>query len=663
MGTCMSQDKTLRILLVEDNPGDARLIREMFRSIPGVELTRVESLSTALDHLGQHAADIVLLDLGLPDSQGLETVRRVVSRIPALPIIVLTGLGDDKLALDALKAGAQDYMVKGLVEPEMLMRSVRYAIERKMAEVALRESEERYRITMEGMVDAVSIQVIKDTRYLYVNKAFCDITGFSPEEIIGRTPFDLNLPLAPEDHDNYLECILNRTPRRRQEVQYRMRDGTFLYALLSCTPVEYRGEDCVVVVMTDITALKESEESKKRLEIQLAQTRKMEALGTLAGGFAHDFNNILTAILGFTELAILDASAPEKVQKYLADALRSVRRAKELLSQILAFSRHGTGKYAPITLSYPIKESLGRLRSMIPMNIEIKQSLTTSGKVMADPSQINQLMINLSLNAAQAMEATGGKLEVSLDEVQLDDDALSLNLPKGQYLRLAISDTGPGMPPEIMEHIFEPYFTTKRQGNGSGMGLAVVHGIVKRHGGAITCRSTPGQETTFEIYLPEAISKKEEEREEPHTRMEMPTGTEGILFIDDEPALVELAQILFESLGYHVTATTSSNEALDLFRKDPTRFDLVVTDMMMPEMMGDKLAQKMMEIRPDIPVILYTGYSEHISEEKAKSMGIRELILKPFAMRDMSHVIRKILDEKNEVPRATGAKLPPNKKK
>jgi CheY-like chemotaxis protein len=312
-------------------------------------------------------------------------------------------------------------------------------------------------------------------------------------------------------------------------------------------------------------------------------------------------------------------------------------------------------------MSYPIKESLGRLRFMIPMNIEIKQSLTTSGKVMADPSQINQMMVNLALNAAQAMEATGGRLEVSLDEVQLDDDALSLNLPKGPYLRLVISDTGPGMQPEIMEHIFEPYFTTKRQGDGSGMGLAVVHGIVKRHEGAITCRSTPGKGTTFEIYLPEAISK--EEREEPHVEIKMPAGTERILFIDDEPSLVELAQILFESLGYQVTATASSNEALDLFRKDPAGFDLVVTDMMMPEMMGDKLAAEMMKIRPDIPVILYTGYSEHLSEEKAKSMGIRELILKPFAMRDMAHVIRKILDEKSGVSRSTEVKLPPKKKK
>jgi PAS domain S-box-containing protein len=645
----MSKDDILRMLLVEDNPGDARLAREMFRSIPGVELSTGESLSAALDHLGHHEADIVLLDLGLPDSQGLATVTRLTTRMPALPIIVLTGMGDDKLALDALKAGAQDYMVKGLVEPEMLMRSIRYAIERKQAEVALRESEERYRITLEGMVDAVSIQAVKDARYLYANKAFCDITGFSPEEIIGRTPFDLDLSLTPEDNEDYLECIINRTPRRRQEVQYRMRDGTNLYAMLSCTPVQYRGEDCAVVVMTDITALKEAEESNKRLEIQLGRTRKMEALGTLAGGFAHDFNNILTAILGFTELAMLDASEPEKVQKYLDDAVKSGKRAKELLSQILAFSRHGTGKYAPITLSYPIKESLGRLRSMLPMNIETRQSLTASGKVLADPSQISQMMTNLTLNAVQAMETTGGRLEVSLDEVPLDDDAQSLNLQKGSYLRLAVSDTGPGMPPELMEHIFEPYFTTKRQGDGSGMGLAVVHGIVKRHGGAITCRSTPGKGTTFEIYLPEATP--EEEREETHAERKMPTGTERLLFIDDEPALMELAQILFESLGYHVTATTSSNEALDLFRKDPAGFDLVVTDMMMPGIMGDKLAVEMMKIRPDIPVILYTGYSEHISVEQAKRMGIRELILKPFAMRDISYIIRKILDDKDEIPR------------
>ncbi|HVN71854.1 MAG TPA: response regulator [Desulfomonilia bacterium] len=657
----MRQDKNLSILLVEDNEGDARLIREMFRSIPDVELTRADSLSTALEYLRHHSAEIVLLDLGLPDSHGLATVTSFAARMQALPIVVLTGLGDDMLALDALKAGAQDYLVKGLVEPEMLMRSIRYAKERKLVEVALRESEERYRITLEGMLDAVSIQIIKDARYLYVNKAFCDITGYNPEEVIDRTPFDLNLPLTPEDQDNYLECILERPGRGRKEIQYRMKDGTILYALLSCTPVLYRNEDCAVVVMTDITALKKAEESRKRLEIQLAQAKKMEALGTLAGGIAHDFNNILTAITGFTEIALHNVSIPEKVEKHLTDALRSGRRARDLLRQVLAFSRHAAGEYAPVTLAYPIKESLGRLRTMIPGNIEISQNLVASAKVMADPAQISQMIINLCMNAAQVMETSGGRLSVSLDEVQLDDEALSLNLAKGPYLKLVVGDTGPGMPPEIMEHIFEPYFTTKKLGDGSGMGLAVVHGIVKRHGGAISCRSTPGQGTIFEIYLPKTMQK--EEWEEPRVPMEMPTGTERILFVDDEPALVDLAQSLFESLGYQVTATSSSTQALELFRKDPGRYDVVVTDMTMPEMTGDRLSQEMMEIRPDLPVILYTGYSEYMSEEQAKAMGIREFILKPFGMRDMAHAIRKVLDENREVPKPTNKKLSPGRKK
>jgi PAS domain S-box-containing protein len=644
----MGQDKTLRILLVEDNAGDARLVLELLRGITNVELEWVESLSAALGHLEQNFADIVLLDLGLPDSQGLDSVNRLTNRMPALPIIVLTGLGDDELALEALKAGAQDYMVKGLVETDMLMRSIRYSMGRKMAEVALRESDERYRITLEGMIDAVSIQVIHDARYLYVNKAFCDLTGYPAEEVVGKTPFDLNLPLDPENHDDYLQGILERAPGRRLEVTYRMRDGSTLHALLSCTPVEYRGEHCAVVVMTDITALKASEEAKKKLEIQLAQTRKMDALGTLAGGFAHDFNNILTAIVGFTELAMMSSATPEKVQKYLDNALKSGRRAKELLSQILAFSRHGLGRYVPISLSYPIKESLDRIRSMIPANIEIRQNISASHKVMADPTQMNQILMNLSLNAAQSMEATGGKLDVGLDEVVLDLDNLDLNLPQGSYLRLVISDTGPGIPPDIMDHIFEPYFTTKRQGEGSGMGLAVVHGIVKRHGGGISCRSTPGKGTTVEIYLPEAKSR--EEREDPQAGVVMPAGTERILFVDDEPALVGLAQNLFESLGYQVTALVSSTEALDLFRKDPQRFDIVVTDMNMPGMMGDELAREMMKIRPDLPVILYTGYSEFLSEEKAASLGIREFVLKPFAMREMAGIIRRVLDGRDKAP-------------
>jgi PAS domain S-box-containing protein len=517
--------------------------------------------------------------------------------------------------------------------------------ERKEAEDAVKESEERYRITLEGMMDAVCIQTVEDGRYLYANKAFCDLTGYRPEEVFGKTPFELNLLPAPAGRDDYIGSIMKKAGSGRLEIPYRMKDSTILDTLLSCTPVKYMGEDCAVVVMTDVTALKRSEEEKRRLEIQLAQSQKMEALGTLAGGIAHDFNNVLTAIMGYTEIALLNVPVPEKVKKNLNDVLKSSKRARDLVSQILSFSRHAAGEFAPITLGYPVQESLTMLRSMIPMNIEIRQNLISSGKVMADPSQINQMMMNLSINAAQAMGEEGGVMEVRLDGTSVDrSTGRVLDLEPGPYLRITISDTGCGMTPEIMPRIFDPYFTTKKGTGSTGLGLSIVHGIVKRHGGAITCRSAQGRGATFEIYLPE--TEAEEAAAEPPVEMKIPTGTERILFIDDEPDLVNVGRNLLEALGYQVTVKTSSVEALELFKSDPGRFDLVVTDMTMPEMMGDKLAQGMMKIRPDIPVILYTGFSEYITEERVKSIGIREFFLKPFEMKDMAQAIRKVLDKK-----------------
>jgi PAS domain S-box-containing protein len=517
--------------------------------------------------------------------------------------------------------------------------------ERKRAEEAVRENEERYRITLESMPDAVCIQSIKDGMYLFLNKAFSRLTGYAQEEIIGKTPFDLTLPLDFEDQDTYMKCILESVDSNRLGIRYRTKDGNIINTLVSCNMVHYWGEDCAVVVITDITEYKKSEEEQKRLGIRLAQSQKMEALGTLAGGIAHDFNNILTAIIGYTEIARLNATVPEKVQKNLDNSLKSSQRAKDLVSQILAFSRHAGGEHVLITLNYTIEESLNMLRSMIPSNIEIRQNLVSSGKVMADPSQVNQMMMNLSINAAQAMGMNGGVLEVGLEEAYVDEAAANvLNVSAGPFLRLTVSDTGQGIPPEFMARIFEPYFTTKNKAGSSGLGLSIVHGIVKRHGGAITCQSTQGEGTTFEIYLPETVLK--EEVDETYVQAEIPTGTERILFVDDEKSLAEVAENLLEALGYKVTALTGSMEALELIKKDPEQFDMVVTDMTMPEMMGDKLAQKILEIRPDIPVIMYTGYSEYITEDRAKSLGIRQLILKPFEIEDLAKSIRKELDNK-----------------
>jgi CheY-like chemotaxis protein len=372
----------------------------------------------------------------------------------------------------------------------------------------------------------------------------------------------------------------------------------------------------------------------------------MESIGTLAGGIAHDFNNILSALIGYTELAMNDVLEPEKAKSELMEVLKAGDRAKDLVSQILTFSHQTEKKHSPLALQAVIKESLKMLRSIIPSTIELRQDLMDSGLVMSDPTQINQVMMNLCINAAHAMDKTGGILEVGLKRIHLNGntDIRDLNLVPGPYLRISVSDTGHGMTPEVMARIFDPYFTTKEVGRGTGLGLAVVHGIVKGHGGTITCKSALDEGTTFYVYLPEIESGKEISIHQERTPL--PTGTERILYVDDEPVIVDLAKKMLENLGYTVFTRTSSIEALEFFRNNPDKFDLVITDMTMPGMTGDRLTQRMMEIRHDIPIILCTGYSEHITEERAKRIGIREFIMKPLIMKEIAKIIRRALDER-----------------
>jgi PAS domain S-box-containing protein len=524
--------------------------------------------------------------------------------------------------------------------------------EHKWSEEKLKESEQRFQEM------AISIRGVfwlfdwDKRKAIYVSPAYEEIYGRPIKEVYDLTEeWDKNI--HPDDRlfvNESFKQVFQKTGPEGASIEYRIirPDGEVRW--ISNRVYAVRDPDGKIRHLTgfaaDITDFKRSLDDKKCLEVQLAQAQKMEALGTLAGGVAHDFNNILTAIMGYTEIAKLNVAEPEKVRKNLDNLLKSSKRAKDLVSQILSFSRHAAGEHEILTLSYTVQESLNMLKATIPSNIEIKQKLDSHGKVRADPSQINQMMMNLSINAAQAIGVSVGVLEVGLEEVSVDEAvAFVLDVSTGRYLRLTVSDTGQGMPPEVMARIFEPYFTTKNKAGNSGLGLSIVHGIVKRHGGAITCQSKPGEGATFEIYLPEAIAEGEEEVTEP-VKVEVPTGNEKILFVDDENALVEVAESLLGSLGYTVTALTSSIEALDLLRKDPDQFDLVVTDMTMPEMMGDKLAQKILEIRPDIPVIMYTGYSEYITEERAKSIGIRRFILKPFEIEDLAKNIRNELDKK-----------------
>jgi signal transduction histidine kinase len=398
----------------------------------------------------------------------------------------------------------------------------------------------------------------------------------------------------------------------------------------------------------DVTKRKRAEEEKEKLEVQLRHTHKMEAIGTLAGGIAHDFNNILAAIIGYTEMALTGVSTSSPTRHYLGQVLNASHRAKELVKQILASSRQTQAQERmTIEIAPLVEEALKLLRASLPTTIEIRPNIGSKKSVaLADPTEVHQLLVNLCTNAAHAMEEKGGVLEISLSEVAIDSDAVAApaGLKPGHYLRLTVSDTGRGIDPTILERIFDPYFTTKEVGKGSGLGLAVVHGIVKRHEGAITVNSEPGVGTSFHVYFPKVDSmavKEVEELVEP-----LPGGTERILFVDDEEILVEMGKSVLEWLGYEVTVTTSSVEALELFRTQPDRFDTVITDYTMPHMTGADLAKEMIRLRPAIPIIMCTGFSERISEEKARDIGIRAFAMKPLNMRDLAETVREVLDKK-----------------
>ncbi|MDY6971931.1 MAG: response regulator [Thermodesulfobacteriota bacterium] len=391
--------------------------------------------------------------------------------------------------------------------------------------------------------------------------------------------------------------------------------------------------------------VKERTNELMKVNEQLQQAQKMEAIGTMAGGIAHDFNNILYPIIGFTEMTIDDVPEESIARSNLEEILKAAKRARDLVQQILTFSRQTYSTPKPFMIQPVLKEALKLLRASLPSSIEIRHDIDTHcGPVLADPTQIHQVIMNLCTNAFHAMREKGGVLEVTLTDVQSDSFNLRLkpDMMPGPYLKLTVSDTGHGIDPAVLKRIFNPFFTTKGPGEGTGLGLSVVHGIVKSSNGHIDVDSAPGKGSTFNVYLP-LILGNDRLPESEHADSD-PEGTESILLVDDEAPIIRMVNQMLERLGYFVTARTSSIEALETFRLKPDSFDLVITDQTMPNMNGTDLAQKLLEIKPDIPVILCTGFSEAITEEKAKAMGIQEYILKPVDKSMMSRAIRRALE-------------------
>lgn len=514
--------------------------------------------------------------------------------------------------------------------------------ERKQAEIALAESRTLFDAFMHH---SPSLAFMKDAegRYIYFNEAWKTFFNQDPDSLLGRTDDDLwPAHLADAIRANDRKVLFKGTTLNATESM--SADGRIYDFLVSKFPIQRDGQTGIIAgIAIDLSHRIAAEKEKAELEARLQQAQRMEAIGTLAGGIAHDFNNILSAIIGYSEIALLDADQTGPIPESLKNVLVAAERARDLVNQILTFSRQSDSEYKPLKLSFLIKEVVKLMRATLPATIEIVDDIRSESNVMADATQMHQVIMNLCTNAAHAMRTRGGTLTLRLQDIRLDRDSARMHpgTAPGRYLELTVEDTGHGIPADMIDRIFFPFFTTKEQGEGTGLGLSVVDGVVKKHGGAITVESHPDRGSHFHVVLPIIDHRAKEDRED--TR-QLLGGKETILFVDDEPFQADLAMRLLQYLGYNVVSMTNSHEALELFRRDPDRFDLVITDMTMPRMTGDMLAHEIWSMRPRMPIVLCTGYSEQIEKDRALQLGFRDFAMKPIVIKDLARMIRRALD-------------------
>jgi two-component system cell cycle sensor histidine kinase/response regulator CckA len=524
-------------------------------------------------------------------------------------------------------------------EPEYLLGISEDITERKQAEESLRKSEEKYRNILENIDDGY-FEVDIAGNFIFFNDSMCKMLGYPKDELMGMN----NREYMDEENTKKVFQAFNkiyRTGISAKAFDWTLirKDGSKCFVETVVSPIigsngkgiGFRG------IARDIS-------DRKKLEAQLHQSQKMESIGTLAGGIAHDFNNILSSIIGFTELALDDVDKGSPLEENLQEVFTAGIRAKDLVQQILTLSRHDAVDFKPIHINSVAKEAVKMLRSIIPTSINIQENICNKQLVVqADPTQIHQVIVNLATNAKHAMSETGGVMLVDVDTVSFDESTENINLTPGNYARITVSDTGTGINKDHLEKIFEPYFTTKAVGEGSGLGLSVVHGIIKSHKGDIAVYSEPGKGTKSHVYLP---LSEQQSIELPDTNTDpLPRGTERILLVDDEPSIVKMQQRSLERLGYKVTIKTSSVDTLETFCATPDKYDLVITDMTMPDMTGDKLADEIKKIRHDVPVILCTGFSDKIKIRTGPDLQIDEFISKPIDQKKLAKIIRKLLDK------------------
>ncbi|RJP83346.1 MAG: response regulator [Desulfobacteraceae bacterium] len=619
--------------------------------------------------LKERKPDLVLVDLHMPGIDGLDILAWATENAPDTPTIVCSGTGVIRDVIEALRLGAWDYILKPIQDFSVLLHAVDKAIERanlirenkryhlrleaevekrttqlENANINLIQSEKKFRTFTESA--PVAIIIYQDDRWIYANPAAEQMMEASLPALADLKFSDIIHPDFKHIYqDNTITNLSDSFIKNSHELMLVSRKGSEKWVNFRTEKIEYQGKNAVMVSAMDIGDLKQAEIEKQRLETQLRQAQKMESIGTLAGGIAHDFNNILSSVIGYAELTLVDLSEGKNASRQNIQAiLKAGERARDLVGQILTFSRQTEQVNIPIKIHMIVHEALRLLRSSIPTTIEIITNIQKCKPILADPTQIHQVIMNLCTNAYHAMQRNGGTLTVNLSpiEIQAQDAGKITGIPPGSYAKLEVTDTGIGMNRSTIERIFDPYFTTKEKGKGTGLGLSVVHGIVNNHNGAITVESQIGQGSTFSVFFPVV---DDTEIQITATKKKLPAGTEHILLVDDEKEIVLIEQQMLERLGYKVTTRTGSVEALHVFQTHPSEFDMVITDMTMPNMTGDQLAHEIIKIRPDIPIVLCTGFSENMNDEKAKSLGIHKFVFKPVSMEEIANTIRDVLDQ------------------
>jgi len=627
-----------KVLIVDDEP---RMCEGLKRLLNGLnyELKISNSAREAIECLEKNSFDLVLLDMLLPDISGRKVMDYIKIQCPDTMIIVITGHASMETAIGTLRKGAYDYIRKPF-EPDDLLTTVKNALnqkklitERKLTEEMLRESEFKFRTFFDLSPQAVACTNFETGKIVDINQKFSELFKFSKEEVYGKTAIELGV-YSQENRQQLIEILERLGEVQGLEIDTSAKDGSMLKILIYTKLTQIKGENYILTIFNDIT-------EQKKLEAQLQQSKRMEAIGSLAGGVAHDFNNLLMGIQGRISLMLIDTESSHPYREHLNGIEDYVKSAASLTKQLLGFARGGKYEVKPTDINEIIKknsEMFGRTKKEVSIHQKYQEDIWP---IEVDQGQIEQVLLNLYVNAWQSMPG-GGELYLETANVMLDDGFVKpYDLEPGKYVKISVADTGVGMDKDTQERIFDPFFTTKEMGRGTGLGLASAYGIIRNHGGIINVSSENSKGSIFNIFLPS--SEKEVVKEKRFT-LDIIKGDETILLVDDENIIVDVGKKMLTTLGYKVLTAKTGKTAVELYEKDKDEINMVILDMIMPEMDGGDTFDRLKEIKPDITVLLSSGYSIDGQATEILERGCTGFIQKPFGIKELSTKIREILD-------------------